>query len=276
MSVSTRPGATTLTWMLVRPLLLGQRERQRLHRGLAHVVGRAVGAHVRRWRPTRSSRCRPAPLGGRARSDGSAQAAEVVRAERMGGDHAHASPPGSVSATDRPRDAMPALHTSTSMPPKSATTACTIAAHWSGSSTDAGVGLRRRRRRAVIAATVSAAASASLAVVHGHRGALRREQFADAAADAPTATGHQHDTSVEFAHAPILTDRRAISSRRTAPLRLGSVTPCRTAAAKRSSPRSSPTSASPSPSSSASSSPARPACWPRPATAWPTPATRVC
>ena len=45
--------------------------------------------------------------------------------------------PGSVSATDRPRDAMPALFTRMSTKPKSARTASTMAASCAASSTDA-------------------------------------------------------------------------------------------------------------------------------------------
>ena len=67
---------------------------------------------------------------------------------------------GSVSATDNPREAMPALHTNKSTGPRSAVICSTIARIASASSTDAAYA-RAIPPAASIAATVSAAASAS-------------------------------------------------------------------------------------------------------------------
>ena len=118
MSVSTRPGATMLTWMPLRPLLLGQGEGQRLHRRLAHVVRRPVGRHSATWPPTRSSRCRRDRHRRTCADVRQRQAGQVMWPERVGGDHPHHL--GRVGVGHRsPREATPALQTRMSRPPKS-------------------------------------------------------------------------------------------------------------------------------------------------------------
>ena len=46
MSVATRPGATTFTWIPCVTSLLGHRQGERLESRLRHVVGGATGSHV--------------------------------------------------------------------------------------------------------------------------------------------------------------------------------------------------------------------------------------
>ena len=156
-SVSTRPGATTFDADAVAPLLLREGEGQRLHRRLAHAVGRAVRVVVERRdardehhvaaRPRRAS---PAARGG----SGTWGPKAWTRTTRS-------SSSGSVSATLCPRLAMPALCTSRSTGPSSA---CDRGHHAPRSPRSRRPTPRRpraRRPRARIAAAVSSAAAAS-------------------------------------------------------------------------------------------------------------------
>ena len=190
-----------LTWMPLRPLLLGQGEGQGLHRRLAHVVRRAVGRHSRgghrrdhhdvataavradaagpggpggedrrRGRPppasSRPGRCRPR----RCRARRCRRCRPGCRARRTRRRPRRPSP-------RRPRRRRPTPGYAAADPPRRV---------------DRGHGRRPQPRVA--------------AVVDGDRGALRGQQFADAATDAPASTGDQGDTSFELtdviAHAP--------------------------------------------------------------------------
>ena len=159
MSVSTSPGATMLTWMpcgrssfarvsasasiAALPMLYGA--------PLAPIDDVATDEIITMSpRPCWAARARRWGIATRDRWCG--PNAWVVTTRIISS--------GSVSATARPRDAMPALHTRVSSPPRSDTTASTIAAHAAGSSTDASYA-RATPPAASIAATVSSAASRS-------------------------------------------------------------------------------------------------------------------
>ena len=105
MSVTTRPGATMLTRMPLADLLVGERQRERLQRGLGHVVRRAVGAHrvelaAGDGDDVGRAGARASPGSSRWTSRWRGSACVVTT---------RTSSAGSVSATECPREAMPAL-----------------------------------------------------------------------------------------------------------------------------------------------------------------------